>query len=115
MSASLNRPVENGVHVPRLDTSHRQVRFAESAVKPLRQWPGFQPNPLETVSTELPAVLRFARHLVFANDSAHGVHPALAAVERANANAMPFWQKNLDEPVAKNLIRDPLIESNGVR
>jgi len=27
----------------------------------------------------------------------------------ANANAMPFWQNNLDEPVAKNLRRDPPI------
>src|ERR1700745_1807288 len=36
-------------HVPRLDTDHRQARFSKSTVKPLRQWPGFQPNPFEVV------------------------------------------------------------------
>jgi isoquinoline 1-oxidoreductase beta subunit len=35
--------------VPRLDTDHRQARFSKSTVKPLRQWPGFQPNPFEVV------------------------------------------------------------------
>src|SRR5512139_2226605 len=36
-------------HMSRLNTDHRQICFAESAVKPLRQWPGFQSNPLEAV------------------------------------------------------------------
>ena len=36
-------------HVPGLNTDHRQARFGESAEKPLRQWPGFQPYPLEAV------------------------------------------------------------------
>jgi class 3 adenylate cyclase len=44
--------------VPRLDTDRRQARFSESAEKPLRQWPGFQPDPLEVVGGVLAAALR---------------------------------------------------------
>jgi hypothetical protein len=36
--------------VPRLDTDHRQARFGECTEKPLRQWPGFQSNPLEVIA-----------------------------------------------------------------
>jgi hypothetical protein len=34
-------------------------------------------------------------------------HPALAAAERADAIAMPFWQNDLDELVAKHHTRNP--------
>jgi putative ABC transport system substrate-binding protein len=36
-------------HVPRLNADHRQARFGENAVKPLRQRSGFQPNSLEAI------------------------------------------------------------------
>jgi hypothetical protein len=36
-------------HVPRLNANHRQARFGENAVKPLRQRSGFQPNSLEAI------------------------------------------------------------------
>src|SRR5258706_6019774 len=36
-------------HVPRLDTDHRQAGLGKRAKKPLRQWPGFKPYPLEAV------------------------------------------------------------------
>jgi Cation efflux family len=41
--------LQHRLHVPRLNTNHRQAGFGESAEKPFRQRPGFQPNPLETV------------------------------------------------------------------
>ena len=66
-------------HVPRLDTDHRQVCFAESAVKPLRQWPGFQSNPLEVIGIVLQHLQQssgFARNLGFANDPARVIHNA---------------------------------------
>ena len=38
----------------------------------------------------------------------HGLASSLgAAAERADAIAMPFWQNDVDELVAKNLTRDP--------
>src|SRR5512143_587202 len=40
-------------HVPRLDTDHRQVCFAERAEQPLRQWPGFQNKTLEMIGNVL--------------------------------------------------------------
>src|SRR5512139_2221156 len=45
--------LQNSPHVPRLDTYHRQVCFAERAEQPLRQWPGFQSNPLEVIGIVL--------------------------------------------------------------
>src|SRR5262245_21052658 len=36
-------------HVPRLNANHRQARFGENAVKPLRQRSGFQRNSLEAI------------------------------------------------------------------
>src|SRR6201981_3994880 len=58
-------------HVPRLDTDHRQARFSKSTVKPLRQWPGFQPNPFEVVGgirQHRQQCFGFARDLHFPND-----------------------------------------------
>ena len=66
---------------PRLDTDHRQLCFGESAVKPLRQWPGFQSNSLEAVGGILQhrqQCLRFARNLHFPNDLAGVSHDANA-------------------------------------
>jgi hypothetical protein len=45
--------LQHGPHVPRLDTDHRQACFDQSAVKPLRQWSGFQPHPLEVAGAVL--------------------------------------------------------------
>src|SRR6202140_5972952 len=45
-------------HVPRLNTDHRQTRFSESAVKPLRQWSGFQSDPLEVIGRVLSTASR---------------------------------------------------------
>jgi hypothetical protein len=45
--------LQHGPHVPRLDTDHRQTCFDQSAVRPLRQWSGFQPHPLEAASAVL--------------------------------------------------------------
>ena len=39
--------LQRRLHVPRLDADHRQARFGKYAEQPLRQRPGFQPNPLE--------------------------------------------------------------------
>src|SRR5471032_1635257 len=64
-------------HVPRLDTDHRKARFSERAVKPLRQRPGFQSNPLEAVGGVLQhrqQSVRLARHLHFPNDLARVIH-----------------------------------------
>jgi hypothetical protein len=38
-----------------LNTNHRQARFGENAVKPLRQRSSFQPNSLEAVDSSEPA------------------------------------------------------------
>jgi hypothetical protein len=45
--------LQHGPHVPRLDTDHLQACFDQSAVKPLRQWSGFQPHALEEASAVL--------------------------------------------------------------
>src|SRR4029450_10479172 len=70
-------------HVPRLDTDRRQARFSESTEKPLRQWPGFQPDPLEVVGgvpQHRHQRLGFARHLDFPNDPARVIHNADAGL-----------------------------------
>src|ERR1700693_1636315 len=65
--------------MPRLNTNHRQARFRESAEKPLRQRPGFQPDPLEVVGGVLQhsqQSVRFARYLYFPHDPACVIHNA---------------------------------------
>src|SRR5450631_4149309 len=64
-------------HVPRLDTDHRQARLGQSTEKPLRQWPGFQSDPLEVIDgapQNLQQSFRFARYLHFPNDPACVIH-----------------------------------------
>jgi hypothetical protein len=71
--------LENGTHMPRLDTDHRQARLSESAVKPLRQWSSFQSNPLEVIGIVLQHLQQsswFARDLDLANDPARVIHNA---------------------------------------
>jgi hypothetical protein len=66
-------------HVPRLDTDHWQACFRESAEKPLRQRPGFQPNPLEVVARvrqRCQQRFRLARHLHFPHEPACIIHNA---------------------------------------
>src|SRR5256886_3710936 len=64
-------------HVPRLNTDHRQARFGENAVKPLRQGSGFQPNSLEAIDGEhLQQSVRFTRHPRFPHDLARTIHDA---------------------------------------
>src|SRR5260370_34001948 len=74
---------EHRLHVPRLNTDHRQARFGKRAAKPLRQRPGFQSNPLEVVGgvfhRRQPRV-RFAHHLHFPNDLARVIHNADAGL-----------------------------------
>src|ERR1700683_1909538 len=75
--------LEHRTHVPGLNADHRQTCFGESAVKPLRQWSGFQPDPLEAVCGVLQhrqQSLRFARYLHFPNDLAGLIHNADAGL-----------------------------------
>src|SRR5580704_12483054 len=75
--------LQHGPHVPRLNTDHRQARFGERAVKPLRQRPSFQANPLEVaggVPQHRQQNLRLARHLYFPNDLARVIHNADAGL-----------------------------------
>jgi hypothetical protein len=70
---------QRGPHVPRLDTNYRQTSFGDSAVKPLRQRPGFQSNPLDVVGAarqHCQQRFRFARDLGFSNDPARVIHNA---------------------------------------
>src|SRR6266481_429742 len=74
---------EHRLHVPRLDTDHRQARFGERAVKPLRQRPSFQSNSLEMVGGVVQyrqQRLGFAHHLHFSNDLARVIHNADAGL-----------------------------------
>jgi hypothetical protein len=48
-SALVDLCLQHGPHVPRFNANHRQARFGENAVKPLRQRSGFQPNSLEAI------------------------------------------------------------------
>src|SRR5215467_4603316 len=71
--------LQHGPHVPRLNTNHRQASFGESAVKPLRQWSGFQPNSLEAIDgvrQNLQESLRFTRYPRFPDDLARIIHNA---------------------------------------
>src|SRR5664279_4043371 len=70
-------------HVPRLDTDHRQARFGKRAVKPLRQRPGFQSDPLEAVGgvpQNLQQSFRLARYLHFPYDPTRVIHNADAGL-----------------------------------
>src|SRR5262245_42477361 len=75
--------LQHRLHVPCLDTDHRQLCFGESAVKPLRQWPGFQSNSLEAVGRILQhrqQCFRLAGNLHFPNDLAGVIHNANAGL-----------------------------------
>jgi len=66
-------------HVPRLNADHRQARFGESAVKPLRQRSGFEPNSLEAIDgvrQHLQQGFRLTRHPRFPHDLARIIHDA---------------------------------------
>src|SRR5262249_30178018 len=74
----------------RLNANHRQARFGKNAVKPLRQWSGFQPNSLEAVGEVLQyrqQSFRFARHLYFPNDLACVIHNADARLLDRNVQS----------------------------
>src|SRR6266478_4179948 len=63
----------------RLNTNHRQTRFRENAVKPLRQRSGFQPNSLEAIDgvrQNLQESFRLTRHPRFSHDLARIIHNA---------------------------------------
>src|SRR5258705_12207034 len=71
-------------HVPRLDTDHRQAGLGKRAKKPLRQWPGFKPYPLEAVEgirQYRQQSFRLARYLHFPH------HPA-RVIDNANAGLL---------------------------
>src|SRR6516162_9122570 len=70
---------QHGPHVPCLNTDHRQARFGEAAVKPLRQRPSFQSNSLEAVEgvrQNLQESFRLTRHPRFSHDLARIIHNA---------------------------------------
>src|SRR5471032_3599706 len=82
--------LQNRMHVPRLNTNHRQARFGQSAKQPLREWPRFQSNALELVSGVLQHRQQcpgFARHLDFPNDLARVIHNADARVLDRNVQS----------------------------
>jgi hypothetical protein len=71
--------LQHRLHVPRLDTDHRQACFGESAEQPLRQRSGFQSDPLEAVgrvTQNLQQGFRLARYLHFPYDPARVIHNA---------------------------------------
>src|SRR5215471_3490003 len=75
--------LQHGPHVPGLDTDHRQARFGQSAIQPLRQRPSFKPNPFEVVGgvrQHRQQGLGLARHLHFPNDLAHLIYNADAGL-----------------------------------
>ena len=77
-------------HVARLDADHRQAGLGKRAKKPLRQWPGFQSYPLETVDRVRQYrqhSFRLARHLHFPNDLARVIHDADARVLDRNVQS----------------------------
>src|SRR5262249_42114004 len=63
----------------RLNADHRQARFGENAVKPLRQRSSFQPDSLEAIDgvrQNLQQSFRFTRHSRFPHDLACIIHNA---------------------------------------
>src|SRR5215471_17345183 len=66
-------------HMSRLNADHRQARFGQNAVKPLRQRSGFQPNLLEAIDgvrQNLQQSFRLTRHSRFPHDLARIIHDA---------------------------------------
>src|SRR6266516_1846174 len=71
--------LQHRLHVPRLNADHRQARFGENAVKPLRQRPSFQPNTLEAIDgvrQNLQESFRLTRHPRFPHGLARIIHDA---------------------------------------
>src|SRR5499426_4089376 len=63
----------------RLNADHRQARFGQNAVKPLRQRSGFQPNSLEAIEgvrQNLQESFRLTCHPRFPHDLARIIHNA---------------------------------------
>src|SRR5262249_13455531 len=63
----------------RLNPDHRQARFGENAVKPLRQRSSFQPDSLEAIDgvrQNLQQSFRLTRHPRFPHDLARIIHNA---------------------------------------
>src|SRR5450755_3350624 len=82
--------LQNRMHVPRLNTNHRQARFGQSAKQPLREWPRFQSNALETVGGVLQhrqQRFRLALYLCFPNNLARVIHNAHARVLDRNVQS----------------------------
>src|SRR5476651_2597865 len=81
---------QHGLHVPSLDTDHRQACFSESAEQPLRQRPSFQSNPFKAVGRVLQhrqQCFRLALYLDFPNDLARVIHNADARVLDRNVQS----------------------------
>src|SRR5262249_51119136 len=71
--------LQHGPHVPRLNADHRQARFGENTVKPLRYRSGFQSNSLEAIDgvrQHLQEGFRLTRHPRFPHDLARIIHDA---------------------------------------
>jgi hypothetical protein len=70
--------LQHGLHVPRFNANHRQARFGENAVKPLRQRSSFQPNSLEVIRVRqnLQKGFRLTRHPRLPHDLARIIHNA---------------------------------------
>src|SRR6202049_5160970 len=82
--------LKHRLHVPRLNTDHRQARFGKRAVKPLRQRPGFQSNSLEVVggvSQHRQQCLGFARYLHFSSNLARVIPNADAGLLDRNVQS----------------------------
>src|SRR5262249_33600485 len=60
---SRRRGDRHAAELPRLNADHRQARFGENAVKPLRQRSSFQPNSLEAKSFRLTGHPHFPHNL----------------------------------------------------
>src|ERR1700721_1402353 len=71
--------LQNRPHVPRLDTDHRQACFGKRTEKPLRQRPGLQSDPLETVGRgpqNPQQSVWLACYPLFLHDPARAIHNA---------------------------------------
>src|SRR5256714_14083147 len=78
------------LHVPRLNTDHRQTCYGQAAEQPMRQRPGFQSNSLEAVGgvrQHLQQSFRFALNLHFSNDLACVIHNADAGLLDRNVQS----------------------------
>src|ERR1019366_5129912 len=75
--------LQHRLHVPGFDTDHRYPCFGERAEQPLRQRPGFQSDPLETVNgvpQNLQQSFWLPRNLHFPHDPARVIHNADAGL-----------------------------------